>query len=54
MKPLTKKQLAQQYGISYTTLLKWLESVKGIQLTKHRRILTPKELEIIYEALGNP
>lgn len=48
---LTRKELAQKYGIHVNTLRSWLKNI-GFDLTRKR--LTPKELEYIYSVLGEP
>ena len=53
-KPLTKKQLAKKYKISYNTFKKWIEAISELNLIPNQRLLTPKQVEIIYEALGEP
>lgn len=51
---ITKKELAKKYGVSYNTFLKWLEDISELKLTKERRLLTPKQIEVIYQNLGIP
>ena len=51
-KALTKKQLAIDYGVSYTTFLKWIKNIPELQLDPKQRLLTPKQIDIIYETLG--
>jgi len=50
--PKTKTQLAAEYGISRPTFYQWLKRV-GLCFSS-RSLLTPKEIETIYEALGKP
>lgn len=50
----TKKELKNEYGISYQTLNKWLKSVPGLMMNKNDRIITPSQLELIYNHLGRP
>ncbi len=49
---LTK--LSRQYGISLKTFKKMLLEHPEIQLSKSRRTLSPKEVELIYVCLGKP
>ena len=49
--PKTRKQIADEYGISRKTLYNWLKE-QGIQLP--RRMLTTREQEHIYLVLGLP
>jgi transcriptional regulator with XRE-family HTH domain len=51
---LTKSELATLYGVSICTLMKWLKKIKGLELTPFQKILTLKQLELIYQELGNP
>ena len=53
MPTLTKKILAMKYGVDKATFAKWLKEVPELNL-KSNRILTPKQVEIIYEAFGKP
>jgi hypothetical protein len=51
---INKTTLAQGYGISYNTFKKWLSTIPNLNLSTKTRILTPKQVEIIYEEFGNP
>lgn len=50
----TRRQLAREYGVSYDTLNKWLAKVPGLTLEKYQCLLSPKQLELIYNHLGEP
>lgn len=50
----TKKQLRAEYGVSTTTLTKWLKSVPGLENISGRNIFTPLEVFKIYLHLGSP
>jgi len=54
MSILTKKNLAKKYGVHQNTFAKWLKQVPELNINSKQRILTPKQVEIIYEALGKP
>jgi len=54
MKTYSKSQLAKKYGVSYNTFKKWLIAIPEITITASKRLLTPKEVEIIYKYLGIP
>ena len=56
MKPetATKTQLAKQYKVNYSTFSKWLKMIPELQLDAKLRILTPKQVQIIYNHLGEP
>ena len=53
-KPLTKKELSKKYKVSYNTFLKWLNYIPELNMMPKQRVLTPKQIVIIYEALGEP
>lgn len=53
-KIITKKELSKKYGVSYNTFMKWLKNIPELNLSKDRRLLTPKEIDTIYEMLGYP
>ena len=50
----TKKELCIIYNITAGTLRKWLKNIDLNQVNKNNRILTPKQLLIIYDIYGNP
>ncbi len=50
----TKTQLAKQYKVHYSTFVKWLQMIPDLNLTKGQRLLTPKQVELIYKHLGEP
>lgn len=54
IKPITKKQLSKKYLVSYNTFNRWLTQIPDLQLHYRQRMLTPKQLELIYKALGEP
>jgi len=54
MKTISKKQLAIKYGVNYKTLRSWLSMIPELELDKRKRLLTPKQLEIIFERIGTP
>lgn len=47
----TRQQVANEYGISRRTFYDWLKKA-GIELKDG--LLTPKELDIIYQRFGDP
>lgn len=53
-KASTKTQLAQQYGVHINTFKKWLSDFPAIKLSPKTRILTPKQVQLIYEEFGEP
>ena len=50
----TKTQLARQYKVHYGTFIKWLKMIPDLKLAKGQRLLTPKQVELIYKHLGEP
>lgn len=54
MKTYSKIQLARKYGVSYNTFKKWLIAIPDIKVMPTKRLLTPKEVEIIFKVLGEP
>lgn len=50
----TRKMLSKYYGVSYNTFKSWLSKIDGLQISKQQRVLTPKQTEIIFQALGKP
>ena len=53
-KALTRTELADMYGITYPTLVKWIKDIPGLGLDPRKRILTPKQVGLVIEHLGNP
>ena len=54
IKAMTKKELAIAYGIHISTLMKWLKEIPELNLTTYQKLLTPKQIQIIFEKLGAP
>lgn len=50
----TKKELAAAYGVHYNTFAKWLKGIKDLNLLPNQRVLTPKQVASIFDALGEP
>ncbi len=51
LRPKSRKQLADEYGVSPRTLRRWFKSK---ELIMPPSLLLPKDLELIYNVLGNP
>jgi hypothetical protein len=49
-----RTQLAQQYQVCLPTFNKMLEKIPNFILDKKSRLLTPKQVSIIYDHLGDP
>ena len=53
-KIITKKELARLYGIHYNTFAKWIKAIPDLKLMPKQRLLTPKQVAIIVNELGEP
>lgn len=53
-KTFTKKELSKKYMVSYNTFISWLKNVPELNLMPNQRLLTPKQVSLIYEFLGEP
>lgn len=51
---LSKSQLSKRYKVSLPTLNSWLKLIPDLQLVKNKRILTPKQVEKVFNHLGEP
>ena len=49
----SKKDLKNEYKITYTTLKKWLDMVPDLKNTR-KHYFTPIEVELIYSHIGKP
>lgn len=54
IKPTTKTNLAKEYGVSYPTFINWLKKIPELNLNPKQRILTPKQVTLIYKHLNEP
>ena len=54
IKPQTTKELAQAYGVSNRTMIKWLTPFQDRIGQRMGHTYTPKQVSVIYEALGLP
>lgn len=54
IKPQTKQDLANAYGVSTRTLNKWLLPFQAQIGQRMGHTYTPKQVRIIYEMLGPP
>lgn len=54
IKPQTKQELAQAYGISPRTLNRWLTPFQEHIGPRMGHTYTPKQIRIIYDLLGSP
>ena len=53
-KVYSKTELARMYNVHYDTFKKWLKNVPELELEPAQRILTPKQVEKIFNHLGEP
>jgi transposase-like protein len=53
MSTLSQSELATLYRISQRTLNRWLKPFRQ-EIGKFGKVLTPKQLAIIYDKLGRP
>lgn len=51
---MNRSTLAAKYGVSYNTFRKWLLDIPNLELSPKSRLLTPRQLQLIYEELGEP
>jgi hypothetical protein len=51
---MTKSALAVEYNIHVNTLREWLKGVPNLEMKPFQKVLSPKQLELIYEHLGKP
>lgn len=49
-----RKILASMYGVSVNTFKSWLLKISNLEIQRRQRLFTPKQVEIIFEALGTP
>jgi len=54
IKSYTKSELAYIYGVSGATFKKWLLQLNDLNLAPNVRILTPKQVTLIFEEFGLP
>lgn len=54
MKAKNKSSIAKYYGVSLKTLNVWLENTPDLYLEKGQRVLTPRQIKILKDHLGDP
>ena len=54
IKPRTTKELANAYGVSNRTMIRWLTPFRELIGQRMGHTYTPKQVNIIYEVLGSP
>lgn len=58
-KNISKSELADQYGVSPDQLDRWLKMweedlISKFRYVRNQKILTPAQLDFIYEKIGRP
>jgi hypothetical protein len=51
---LYRKELQSRYQVSRRVFYTWLKEIKGLNLKRNQRILTPEQVKKIIEYLGAP
>jgi len=47
----TRKELANEYGVSLQTFIRWIKTIPGLKIPPRHRI-TPRQISIIKDYLG--
>lgn len=50
----SKSELAKLYGVHVSTFMNWIKEIADLKLKPNQKIFTPKQVELIYENLGEP
>jgi hypothetical protein len=53
-KAKTLTQIAEEYGVSLSTIIRWIEPIKDQVYIKNRKLLLPRQYKTIYDFLGEP
>jgi hypothetical protein len=54
MKAKSKKELRNEFQVSKNTFNAWIRKIPGFIIDKKAHIFQPREVQIIYDHLGNP
>ncbi|MBK6976979.1 MAG: DUF4248 domain-containing protein [Cytophagaceae bacterium] len=54
IKATNRTAMASLYEVSLVTFNKWLMEIEELKLDPKKRILSPKQVQIIVENLGDP
>ncbi|MBN2662546.1 MAG: hypothetical protein JXR68_02750 [Bacteroidales bacterium] len=60
MKPISKKELADSFGVSRATFMKWFykaftkDELTELNYVRRQKLFTKKQIEVIYLKLGKP
>lgn len=54
MKAKFKYEVATEFQMSYNTFIKWIKDVPNLNLKKGQKLLSPKQILLIYSYYGNP
>ncbi|MES2620344.1 MAG: hypothetical protein V4615_05780 [Bacteroidota bacterium] len=50
----TFSNLATEYGVTVRTLKRWLSDYKDLNIKHGQKILTPKQVRLIFDKIGEP
>ncbi len=53
MKAKLKSAVATEYRMSYNAFIAWIKEIPNLNITR-RKLLSPKQIKMIYEHLGDP
>jgi hypothetical protein len=53
-KAKTLTQIAEEYGVHLTTLIRWIKPIKNEVYEGKRKLLLPRQYKKIYKFLGEP
>ena len=54
IRPYTKKELVNLYGITPRILRRWFSENKELSKTKYQRMFSVSEMEVIFQKFGIP
>lgn len=54
IKATTRTAMASLYEVSLVTFNKWLMEIEDLKFDPKKRILSPKQVQIIIDKLGDP
>lgn len=54
IKAMTRTELAEKYKVCRRTLDRWLNEFTELNIKKAKSILTPAQIKLIFEKIGEP
>jgi transposase len=54
IKTYSKSELSAMYGVHVNTFSKWIKTIPELIVSPHQRKLTPKQVMLIVNHLGEP